>query len=65
MNETNETIQLSAVVDVRLPMLPNFLRSSKDEGPVLFPLSAFSEADLRRIGQAWTEALIAKAKSAP
>lgn len=45
------------------PRVPNFIRIEEmaaSEGKL--PVSAFSEAALRRIGEQWTEALIARAK---
>lgn len=44
---------------VELPRLPNFIRLH--EGAML-PIDAFSEEELRALGAAWTDALVAKAK---
>lgn len=48
-------------VSVHLPMLPNFLR---DSGPIdrVWDVAEISDATLRRIGKAWTDALVEHAQ---
>ena len=53
----SETFTLTATVWI--PLVPDFLGSANGSG--MIPLSAFSDIDLRRVGQLWTEDLLAKA----
>lgn len=44
---------------VELPTIPNFIRLYQGAS---LPIDAFSEEELRALGAAWTDALVAKAK---
>lgn len=51
-----------------LPTVPDSLEIEEGSLPGMpprLPLAAFPEAALRKLGRAWTEALVAKAKTAP
>jgi hypothetical protein len=52
-------VEESAKVAVRTPTVPNFI--TLVDGQTL-PLSAFSNAALRRIGVVWAEALVRRAQ---
>ena len=49
-----------ATLDIDTPMTPNFLRMKGQD--VGIPIGVFTDADLRNVGRAWTEELIAKAQ---
>lgn len=53
----SKTVTVTA--DVRIPRVPNFLLYDDDQK---LPLDAVSEEDLRRIGAAWTEALVERSR---
>lgn len=55
---SHEIITVKAIVKV--PRVPNFLLLEDDTQKL--PLSAFDEDALRQVGEAWTNALIARAK---
>jgi hypothetical protein len=48
--------QITVTADV--PLLPNFIRS----GELVLPVEQFSDDILRKLGKAWTEALIEHAR---
>ena len=45
---------------IQVPKVPNFIL--EEQGIHKFPLSSFSKAALRRIGELWTEALVQRAE---
>ena len=49
---------IAAKLPIRLPRVPNFLQF--DHGAV--PLGSVTDADLRRLGAAWTQALLERAR---
>jgi hypothetical protein len=52
-----EKVQLTKFVGVNLPNVPNFIiHDVVQGGPV--PIQMFTERELRKIGKAWTEALV-------
>lgn len=52
-------VQLGLNVEAKLPVIPNFIRAQVGGQEQTLPVMAFTEDDLRKIGQQWTEALIA------
>lgn len=46
--------------EYKLPMLPNFIRRIWDDFPV--PVGELSDAQLKKVGTAWTTALLEQAK---
>ncbi|MFA5394952.1 MAG: hypothetical protein WC346_02925 [Methanogenium sp.] len=59
----NEAIEVNTSLEVFLPIIPNYLRIGvPDNNDRAFPIESFSEADLQKIGEAWTAALIQKAR---
>ena len=52
-------ITLTVTATVKVPAVPNFLRTP--DGQTL-PLDAISDKDLREIGEVWAGELIAKAQ---
>lgn len=53
--------EISVQVKFRLPTLPNFIVLAGNEH-LSIPIHHASDAELRAIGEAWTEALIERAK---
>lgn len=51
---------LTVTAQVELPTVPNFLRMTDGQS---LPVSAVTEDHLRKIGEAWTEALIENARA--
>ena len=54
--------QLKKEVDIEIPSLPNFIRTSDQHFRSVISISEFSEEELQKIGEEWTCALIKKAK---
>jgi len=54
------TILLELKCAMKLPILPNFMRSI--DGETAIDVADLSDDDLRATGQAWTDALIEHAK---
>jgi hypothetical protein len=48
--------------EVEVPQVPNFLRSTLAPLGASIPVDALTEEELRRVGEAWTEALIVNAR---
>ncbi len=48
-------ITMSMLVELRLPTLPNFIRTENGD---LIPIAQLSENELRHLGAQWTEALV-------
>lgn len=53
---------VSFVAQVQIPQVPNYLRQMMYPLAPLVPVDALSDEELRRVGEAWTEALIARAR---
>ena len=51
-------MRVDVKAEIELPSLPNFFRLSDGQA---IPISALPEAELRRIGRAWTEELVRRA----
>ena len=51
---------MTVTAKIKLPRVPNYLLSPN--GTDKFPIGAFSEQDLERIGRDWTDALLARAR---
>jgi len=47
--------------EVKLPMLPSFIMRPSDGFPI--PIQELSDAQLKKIGKMWTNALVEKANS--
>jgi hypothetical protein len=58
--ETTKPVKLGIELEIDLPAPPNWLRSAIDDTP--FSVAQFSDAQLRKIGKAWTEQLITHAR---
>lgn len=54
-------VKVAKDLTVMLPVLPKFVRSARGGG-VMMELSELTEREIRKLGKAWTEAMIAKAK---
>lgn len=52
--------KLSTMVEIRIPRPPNFLHVIL--GGVSIPISDLTDAQLREVGEAWTDALIKRAQ---
>ena len=52
--------KLMTLVEIKIPMTPNFIATENGDH---IPVTDFSEAELRSIGEAWTEALIEKRRN--
>lgn len=50
------TVKITAELIVKLPMLPDFLRRGDDLGSI--DIAELSDDMLRRVGEAWTTALL-------
>jgi hypothetical protein len=48
------TVLLNRETEIRLPMTPNFING--------VPIASFTDLELRRIGEAWTDHLIERAR---
>lgn len=46
-------------LSIHIPEVPNFIQLEGGSGKI--PLSKFAEAELREIGSAWTDDLVARA----
>lgn len=57
---SKKTIQVGINIRAKMPTLPNFIRVQVGDGEQeqTLPVMAFSESELRRIGEQWTEALV-------
>lgn len=49
------------LAEVQVPQVPNFLRTVLAPLASSVPIDALTDDELRRVGEAWTEALIARA----
>jgi hypothetical protein len=59
---SRKTIELGLNVAVQMPTIPNFIKTEFDGREAIIPIFHVSEANLRKIGEAWTEALVAQAQ---
>ena len=50
------TAGLGRLLKLRVPILPNFIISDRDG--LYIPVSSFTDAELRQIGDAWTNELV-------
>ena len=58
---TKQKVRLTKNVSVNLPSVPNFIIHSAEREEVV-PIRLFRNMELRKIGKAWTDALIKKAR---
>ena len=58
---TDQKVKLTKYVTVNMPGLPNFIIHEDGKMRISVPVRQFSERELKKIGMAWTDALIAKA----
>jgi hypothetical protein len=54
-----KTTTLKLTAEIVVPQVPNYLRYGSHEAPI--DVAHLSDADLRHIGEAWTQALIDRA----
>ena len=56
----NETIKVAPEVEVLMPSVPNYLRRPSASGAheVVLDVCELSEAELRKVGARWVEALV-------
>lgn len=58
-------MKLTCDHNIEMPRVPNFLRGDTAVDHlncVTYPIQSFSDEDLRKVGEAWTAALIEKAR---
>lgn len=56
-----EKVKLTKFVSVNLPVLPNFIVHEDGKHHEVVPVRMFTNAELKKIGRAWTNALVKSA----